>query len=66
MALATLSASAWDKEKAGILLQRAGFGGTPAEVEALARMQPWQAADSLLGPMEIPRADPHLPSFSLR
>jgi len=58
MAIATLPASAWDKEKAGVLLQRAGFGGTPQEVEALAKMQPWQAADSLLGPPEIPHVDP--------
>ena len=58
MAIATLPASAWDKEKAGILLQRAGFGGTPKEAEALAKMPPWQAADSLLGPMEIAHAEP--------
>ena len=58
MAMASLPASAWDKEKAGVLLQRAGFGGTPAEVEALASMQPWQAADSLLGSPELALADP--------
>jgi uncharacterized protein (DUF1800 family) len=56
--MATLPASAWNKEKAGLLLQRAGFGGTPAEVEALAAMQPWQAADSLLGSPDLAKAEP--------
>ena len=58
MALAPLPASAWDTEKAGVLLQRAGFGGTPEEVEALANMQPWQAADFLLGSPELAQATP--------
>lgn len=56
--MATLPASAWDKEKAGILLQRAGFGGTPAEVEALAKLQPWQAVDALLGSPSLAQAEP--------
>ena len=56
--MATLPASAWDKEKAGVLLQRAAFGGTPAEAETLAGMQPWQAADFLLGSAEAAKADP--------
>ncbi len=56
--MAALPPSAWDKQKAGVLLQRAGFGGTPAEVENLAAMQPWQAADSLLGSPELALADP--------
>ncbi len=58
MAMATLPASAWDKGKAAVLLQRAGFGGTPQEVETLASMQPWQAADSLLGSPELAQAEP--------
>ncbi len=58
MAMAALPPSAWDKQKAGVLLQRAGFGGTPAEVENLAAMQPWQAADSLLGSPELALAEP--------
>lgn len=57
MAMATLPASAWDKEKAGLLLQRAAFGGTPSEVETLAAMQPWQAADSLLGSPDLAKAE---------
>jgi hypothetical protein len=56
--MATLPASAWDKKKAGVLLQRAGFGGTPQEVETLAAMQPWQAVDSLLGSPNLAQADP--------
>lgn len=56
--MATLPASAWNREKAGVLLQRAGFGGTPREVEALASLQPWQAADSLLGSPELAQAEP--------
>ncbi|MEY5063081.1 MAG: hypothetical protein RLZZ112_1045, partial [Verrucomicrobiota bacterium] len=56
--MATLPASAWDTEKAGVLLQRAGFGGTPQEVAALASMQPWQAADSLLGSPANARGEP--------
>ncbi|MEY2852801.1 MAG: hypothetical protein RL549_1500, partial [Verrucomicrobiota bacterium] len=55
--MATLPASAWDKEKAGLLLQRVGFGGTPDEVEALAALQPWQAADSLLGSPDLAKAE---------
>ena len=58
MATATLPASAWDKDKAGVLLQRAGFGGTPGEVDVLSKMQPWQAADSLLGSPELAKAAP--------
>jgi len=58
--MATLPPSAWDKKKAGVLLQRAGFGGTPTEVETLASMQPWQAVDSLLGSPDLAQADPPL------
>ena len=57
MGMATLPTSAWDKEKAGVLLQRAGFGGTPEEVDVLSKMQPWQAADSLLGSPELAKAE---------
>ncbi len=56
--MATLPPSAWDEKKAGVLLQRAGFGGPPQEVEALAAMQPWQAVDSLLGSPDLAQADP--------
>ena len=58
MAIASLPASAWDEKKAGVLLQRAGFGGTPKEVAFLAAMQPWQAVDFLLGSPDLGQADP--------
>ena len=48
--MALLNASDWDRTKAGMLLQRAGFGGTPKEVDALAAISPAEAANSLLGP----------------
>lgn len=59
--MATLNASDWDRNKAGILLQRAGFGGAPQEVDALAALSPAEAADFLLGPAKLLPPDP--PSF---
>ncbi|NDB95200.1 MAG: DUF1800 domain-containing protein [Verrucomicrobia bacterium] len=56
--MATLNASDWDRNKAGILLQRAGFGGTPQEVDALAALSPAEAADSLLGPARLVSPEP--------
>ena len=51
--LSTLPSSAWDRTKAGQLLQRAGFGGTPDEIDRLAGMEPGEAADFLLGPDKL-------------
>jgi len=59
--LSTLTASDWDRNKAGILLQRAGFSGTPQEVDALASLSPTEAADFLLGPAKLLPSDP--PAF---
>ena len=59
--MATLNVSDWDRNKAGILLQRAGFGGTPREVDSLAALSPAEAADSLLGPARLVSPEP--PSF---
>jgi len=59
--MATLNASDWDRNKAGILLQRAGFGGTPREVDSLAALSPAEAADFLLGPARLVSPEP--PSF---
>jgi len=59
--LSTLTASDWDRNKAGILLQRAGFSGTPEEVDALASLSPTEAADFLLGPAKFLPPDP--PAF---
>ena len=38
--LAPIGAADWDYDKAAHLLERAGFGGTPAEIERLAAMTP--------------------------
>jgi len=38
--LAPISASDWTYERAAHLLERAGFGGAPAEIEHLAAMSP--------------------------
>ena len=46
--LSPLPASAWNADRAKHLLERAGFGGTPQEVERLARMRPAQAVKSLV------------------
>ena len=43
--MALLNASDWDRTKAGMLLQRAGFGGTPKEVDALAALVAKPIAD---------------------
>jgi uncharacterized protein (DUF1800 family) len=59
--LSTITASDWDRNKAGILLQRAGFSGTPQEVDALAALSPTEAADFLLGPAKLLPPDP--PAF---
>ena len=61
--MASLNASDWDRTKAGMLLQRAGFGGTPEEVDTLAALSPAEAADSLLGPSQPLPATP--PAFLL-
>jgi uncharacterized protein (DUF1800 family) len=59
--LSTLTASDWDHNKAAILLHRAGFGGTPQEVDTLAALSPTEAADSLLGSAKLLPPDP--PAF---
>jgi uncharacterized protein (DUF1800 family) len=46
--LSPLKASAWDYAKAAHLLNRAGFGEDPGEVEALFRLGPAGAVDFLL------------------
>ena len=59
--LSTLAASDWDRNKAGILMQRAGFSGTPQEVDTLAALSPTEAANFLLGPAKLLPPDP--PAF---
>ena len=46
--LAPISASDWNHERAAHLLERAGFGGTPAEIEHLAAMSPAAAVAYLV------------------
>ena len=46
--LTPLPASAWNADRAKHLLERAGFGGTPQEVERLARLSPAQAVKTLV------------------
>ncbi|CAN0510627.1 unnamed protein product, partial [Phaeothamnion confervicola] len=43
-----IAASDWDRAKAQHLLERAGFGGTPREIDKLARMTPRQAVRYLV------------------
>ena len=46
--LEPIAAGDWSQERAAHLLERAGFGGTPAEVARLAAMSPRQAVQSLV------------------
>jgi uncharacterized protein (DUF1800 family) len=46
--LRPLPASAWSRERAAHLLERAGFGGTPAEIDKLSAMTPADAVRSLV------------------
>ncbi len=48
----------WDRAAAEHLLRRAGFGGTPEQVEALAAMTPEQAVASLVDYQNIPYDPP--------
>jgi uncharacterized protein (DUF1800 family) len=46
--LSPIPASSWDYAAAAHLLERAGFGGTPDDVELLAAMTPQEAVDYLV------------------
>lgn len=46
--LSPLPESLWNYDTAAHLLERAGFGGTPTEIDALAAMSPREAVDSLV------------------
>ena len=46
--LQPIAAGDWSPERAAHLLERAGFGGTPAEVARLAAMSSHQAVQSLV------------------
>jgi hypothetical protein len=59
--LTPLTKADWNYRRAAHLLERAGFGGTPAEVERLAEMTPQQAVDYLVDYESIDVS--HLPGF---
>src|SRR5437016_7330531 len=46
--LTAISSSGWNYDFAAHLLERAGFGGTPEEIQALAKMTPAQAIARLI------------------
>ncbi len=59
--LSPLPDNAWSRERAAHLVERAGFGGTPAEVDAFAAMSPRQAVRRLVAFEGAPAVD--LPPF---
>src|SRR5271165_6204625 len=59
--LSPISASDWNYDRAAHLLERAGFGGTPAEIQELASMTPEQAVRRLVRYQEVKDVD--LPPF---
>jgi len=46
--LSPIGAKDWNAERAAHLLERAGFGGTPEDIERLASLTPQQAVDALV------------------
>ena len=46
--LSPIAASDWTSDRAAHLIERAGFGATPEEIERLARLTPQQAVDALV------------------
>lgn len=46
--LTPIDSADWSAARAAHLLERAGFGGTPQQIERLARMSPQQAVDELV------------------
>jgi len=59
--LAPIAAADWSYDRAGHLIDRAGFGATPEEIAQLAAMTPEQAVASLLDYRSIP--NDHLAPF---
>ncbi len=57
--LKPLSSKSWDYAKAAHLLNRAGFGGSPAEIEKLADLGPERAVAHLLDYEKIPDPTPN-------
>ena len=46
--LSQIASTDWNYDRAAHLLERAGFGGTPEDIQALAAMSPSQAVGSLV------------------
>lgn len=59
--LSPIDASEWNYDRAAHLIERAGFGGTPAEIAALATMTPEDAVRYLVNYDAIDNS--HLPAF---
>ena len=59
--LTPITAADWSYDRAGHLLGRAGFSGTPEEIRKLAEMTPEQAVRSLVDYDGVP--NDHLPPF---
>ena len=51
--LSPIAAADWNAERAAHLVERAGFGGTPEEIQHLASLTPQQAVDSLVDYQKI-------------
>ena len=58
--LSAISPTDWNTQRAAHLLERAGFGGTPAEISQLAALTPEQAVAWLV---DFPADDSPLPPF---
>lgn len=61
-ALAPIDQSQWDERSAAHLLDRAGFGGTPARIAELASLSPSDAVDRLVNFHQV-RQDERLSDF---
>ena len=59
--LSPIGAADWTYDRAAHLLERAGFGGTPKDIERLAAMTPARAVDYLVDYERI--SDNYLPEF---
>lgn len=61
--LSPISKSDWNYARAGHLLERAGFGGTPEEIEKLSRMTPEQAVNYLVDYESMEKGENNPPPF---
>ena len=62
--LSPITSQEWGRDRAAHLLERAGFGGTPEDVERLAGMSPEAAVRQLVHYQDMQAGDKsHLPAF---